>query len=232
MCYGQIEMWIRGKPARGAVTLVEMLVAMFITSLISVVLWNLFGSGSRAAAYGTWHSSRVQELRQCLRMVREDLSKATYKSEITPTAVTVHDTAADSAYFIGHRPGQTNLPGTVDFLDYHICRPDRTAMPENVQPADIRVKLSANVTTLHYERSSVSGAVKPEDLYDRDVVRDVMEVEIKLTPQVTGDTDGSQAKGDSTGTLSIRIKCRYPTDPSRFAEESTTCKLNLKWRTI
>lgn len=205
-----------------------MMVAVLITSLICIVLWELFGSGSRAAVYGTWYSARTAELRTGLRMIREDLAKATYTSVITPTNVTVNDGPAFSDHYIGYHGGKTTLPGSLDLITYHICRPDRTAMPttENQQPADIAVKLSASGTNLHYTRASAGGAVndvKPEDLYDRDLIRDVEWIEITLTPQATG---------DSTGTLAIRVKCKYPTEPQKGCEETTTCKLNLTYKTI
>ncbi len=220
-----------------AFTLVEMMIAVVITALIMTMLWELFGSGSRAAAYGTWYSSRVQELRTTLRMIREDLAKATYPSVMDPAGhPKVKVTDSDATFYIGRHDGKTTFPTTADLLQYHICRPDMTKMPENVPPADLLVTLKAAGTIVKYTRKGQSGSYGPEDEYNpdglKDTIHDVDFVEITLNPNKPGDADGSQATGDSTGTLTVKIHCTFPFDKNKGAEETTNCKLNIKYKTL
>ena len=229
-------MTTRIRSRRPAFTLIEMLVAMFITSLVCIVLWDLFGSGTRAMAYGTWYSSRIAELRTTLRILREDLAKATYPSVIKLSRPSVTVTDTDPNFYVGYHPGKTTFPFTGNLLLFHICRPDRTAMPEATPACDILGTLEGAGAIGRYSRKGQSGTYGPEEEYNPakllDTVHDVDFVEVTLIPNVVGDADGSQATGDSTGTLTLKIHCTYPWDKQKGCEETTNCKLNIKYKTI
>src|SRR5437899_1507594 len=90
----------RRMDSRGAMTLVEILVALVVISIFIVGLWELFISGSRGMAYGTWYSTTLAELRTGLRRVHDDLGHATSPSVILPTTVTVDDTTP--GFFFGY----------------------------------------------------------------------------------------------------------------------------------
>lgn len=218
--------WMRRflrRPAKSrGMTLVEMMVATLLTALIMIMLWKLIGSGSQAAAYGTWYSSRIAELRNGLRMAREDLAKSTYPSVITPTTVTV--TEADANFYIGYKTGQTPAGGTVDILRFHICKPDRSSMPapENLPLADITCTLQMRGTVLHYEKAG-TGDVKPEETFDRDLIRDVEWVKCDLIEK--NGTDGEAS-------LVITVRVRHPWQLEKGAEERTVAKLAIKRKTI
>src|SRR5687768_10238657 len=92
---------IRG--ARRAFTLVEMLVAVALTSLVMIFMWNLFVSGSKSMAYGTWYSGSIAQLRRSLTMLRQDIGKATYPSLVQQTNINVTD--GDPNFYIGMKSG-------------------------------------------------------------------------------------------------------------------------------
>lgn len=212
----------RSAKSRG-LTLVEILVATLLTSLIMIVLWNLVGSGSKAAAYGTWYSSRIAELRNGLRMLREDLAKSTYPSTITPSSVNV--TEGDANFHIGYKKDQTDLTGgNIDILVFHICKPDRSAMPapENYPKADITCTLQARGTVLHYTKAG-TGNVKPEETFDKDLIRDVQWVKCELIEN--NGTDGEAS-------LVVTVRVRHPFQTEKGAEERTVAKLAIKRKTI
>lgn len=208
---------------RHAVTLVEMLVAVSITSLIMILLWNLFGSGSRSVAYGTWYSSRTAELRTFLRMFREDLAKATYPSKIEPSKITVTD--SDPEHHVGYKKGRTTLTrggGAQELLRFHICKPDRTAMTDApLQPADILCVVEAKGNVIHYKKSG-TGDVRAEETFDKDVIRDVEWVDLALR----------ETSADVEATLVIKIRVVHPTEKGKGGEETTTARIGIKRREL
>lgn len=206
-----------------AMTLVEILVSTLLTSLILTMLWQLFGSGSKATAYGTWYSGRIAELRNGLRLLREDIGKATYASTITPTSVTVVDT--DTNKHIGYKNSATPIMltgGTQDLLVFHIQKPDRTAMPapDNLQPADITCTLQARGTTLHYTKSG-TGSVLAEETIDKDLIRDVEWVQFTLSENNGPDGEAS---------LQIHVRCKHPQQPEKGVDEKTVAKCGIRRR--
>lgn len=207
---------------RRAMTLVEMMVGTLLTALIITMLWQLFGSGSKAMSYGTWYSGRIAELRNGLRMIREDLAKSTYASTITPVAVTVDE--ATVAKHIGYKAGRTNAGGLVDILVFHIQKPNRTAMPppDNQPAADITCTLQMRGTTLHYTKTG-TGNVLAEETIDKDLIRDVDWVECTLTENNGVDGEGS---------LQVHVRVKHPTQPEKGADEKTVAKLGIRRRTL
>lgn len=200
-----------------AMTLVEIMVATLLTSLIMMMLWKLVGSGSQAAAYGTWYSSRIAELRTGLRMIREDLAKATYQSTITPTAVTVIEN--DATHHIGYKntlPQIDLTGGTFNILEFHICKPDRTAVG-GAAGVDITCTLQARGTSLHYTKAG-AGAL-PEETFDKDIIRDVQWVKCELL-----EPNGPL----NEGSLVITVRVRHPWQTEKGAEEKTLAKLAIQ----
>ncbi|MBI4862535.1 MAG: prepilin-type N-terminal cleavage/methylation domain-containing protein, partial [Candidatus Riflebacteria bacterium] len=52
----------RSVSGRGrAFTLVEMLLASALATVVALALWQLFSSGLRAMSYGTWYSGSTAE---------------------------------------------------------------------------------------------------------------------------------------------------------------------------
>lgn len=231
------------KPVRGdkrGFTLIEMLVAVALTSLVMIFMWNLFISGSKSIAYGTWYSGSIQQLRRGLTMLRQDIAKATYPSKIEPRNITITETPD---FYFGYKDLPAAAPlqltaggGTTQILHFWICRPDNT-VPGTVNDEDrIECTLEARGTKLHYTRRRTVGNVdetgEDAEELNKDIIEDVKSISLVLTRQNATDADGSQAKGDSTGVLTLTVRTVHPIEKAKGAEETTTAKLNIRYKPI
>lgn len=202
-----------------------MLVAVVVTSLVVVLMWNLFIGGSRSFTYGTWYSARTRELRDGLRMLREDLGKASVPSDITATAVNLTDTPP---FHIGYKTGspfniRTNT-GTVVLLNWFICKPSKNLPGEPaVAQTQIEAKLEARGRNLFYSKVQRAGSPPAEELYNKVLIEDVAEVTIGYTALDTA---------EAVGTLAIGVKCEHLQAPEKGANQSTTARLPVKVKTI
>jgi prepilin-type N-terminal cleavage/methylation domain-containing protein len=215
------------KSRRRGFTLTEVVVASVLLLVLFAIIYNLWGFGAKSFEYGTWFSNSTAQLRTGLRILREDLSHASYPCVVFPTSVSFNTT--DPNFQLKYRAGTyvTTPTAVTTLLDFVICRADRSHLPDspNVHGLVLRATLTAEGTTLHYTKQKEppgppGDTPGPGDLIDRDLILDVESV------QITGNQAPAGTAGDLPGTLQITIKTHCPISTHSGAEESTSCKVS------
>jgi hypothetical protein len=216
---------------RSGFTLVEGLMALTVSCIMAVVLWELWISGSRSQAYGTWMTKTTSEVRNGLRKLSEDLGHASYPSVVTPIQVTIDDTDPFRVAIFGYvadatAPVRFDLnanTGTRELLNFAVCRADRHLLPDYTTVDGIRIRciLEARRNVLYYRKAKEGAGDDPlsGELFDAPLIRDGDWVELlyKQAP----------AEAGLSGTLSIRIRARYPFEANRGVEETIVARIPI-----
>ena len=183
-------------------------------------------------AFGTWRSGSTTELRNGLRRLREDLGKASYRAEITETAVTVNRTADYWFKFQNGNGGDDQAPirysesvalarggGRTTLWTWRICqtgRPDR--------PVVIEAALIADGQKLLFSKKAVEGTPDPVDLYaEKAIMNDVTNIDYTIVH-----SDASKNEG---WTAELKVRTQFPNAPKGkevFLEQSLSAKLEVQ----
>lgn len=113
-------MFLRKRQISG-ITIVEVLIAAAIMSIATVAVYNLFFSGAKTAAVGMWRSKSNQDLRNGLRLIREDLARATYPSVVNDGGTEWPDRENHHCTII---PGRTDAGSDATLLSFYMCTPE------------------------------------------------------------------------------------------------------------
>lgn len=165
---------------RTAYTLVEILVAATILSIVIVVVWRLFEAVNRMSAVSTWQSARQTELRTGLQMVREDLQQACYPTVITRFSSQIVDQGSTG---LSYKAGPYSVPpdeGT--YLEFWVCKPSRSVgTTEDTAGNRMKCTLTVEGRNLRYSRQNQAGGDPDVPDIDRVIIHDVQEMDIQLT---------------------------------------------------
>jgi len=138
-------------------TLVEVLVAAAILTLASVGIYNLFFSGAKTAVVGLWRSKCNQDLRNGLRLIREDLARATYPSVVTDTGTEWPDRDSHHCTII---PGRTEVGSDATLLSFYMCTPDFDIAGETKPGEKTYCQLAIEGNQLRYTREGTQAMNK------------------------------------------------------------------------
>jgi hypothetical protein len=97
------------------------LIASAVMTLFSLAVYNLFFSGAKTAAVGMWRSKSNQELRNGIRLIREDLARATYPSVVTDGGTLWPDRENHHCTMVS---GRTEAGLDAPVLSFFICTPE------------------------------------------------------------------------------------------------------------
>lgn len=208
--------------SRRGFTLIEILVAGAILTVVFVMLFQLFMGGTRAMEYGTWYSNSISQLKVGLRKLREDIGKANFPTIINPTAV--DDTkVSDATYFFKFKNGVTTLgAGNVTLMEFYVCKPQRNLPPPNDKPGEeIRCILEARGKNLHYVKTGAG--VNAEELTDGNkiFIQDVEKVEINVRDMAAG------SGADVRSMCDFKITCAHPIQTEKKATEETSARVSI-----
>jgi hypothetical protein len=210
---------------RHAFTLVEVLIAGLLMTVIFIGLWNLFTGGSKMMDYGTWYSATTSEVKVGLRKLREDIGKANYPTVISPTGIDDNGGVTKPGYEVEFKP-LTNLAGAapgakVKILHFFLCRPEKkdfTPSSENQTPEEIECFLESEGRTLRYRKVAKVGSPGAEELYNKVFMRDVDEVKIDRRDLKAAGKTGA----DLVGMVDITITCAHQVYKDKMKVKETT----------
>jgi len=196
----------------GGFTLVEALIATAIMLVACIGVYELFYSGARTAAVGMWYSKSNIELRNGLRLIRDDLSKASYPSVVTDSDTIVTKTPD---YFVNIISGRTDVAsgGGGTLITFHMCKPQLNVA--GIAPKaseDVLCQLIVDNKQLRYVRS---GGANP---MNKIIISDVNFVELS-----------SEFSSDANKQLiSIEIGTIHPLFEQSKVSEKTGAKVEVK----
>jgi len=192
-----------------AMTLVEILIGAAIMSIAAVGIYELFFSGAKTAAVSMWRSASNIELRNGLRLISEDLGRASYPS-------VVHDggTDIDRDVKCTIQGGRTDVRagGAGTLLDFYMCKPEITVAGTGRAGERIHCTLEVEGRTLRYRRDS-----GPTPL-DKVIIHDVDYVELGSTPA---------ADDPEKNLVSIEIGTVHPSFDTTKVVERTEAKVEV-----
>ena len=196
---------------RSAFTLVEVLMAAAVLSIMAAAAFKIFGSTNRANVQSLWMSKAQNEARALLSLLRNDMSKATCPSTVTDTAV-----QRDACTFTAAQ-GASALPGDKALIEFQINTPEVATATDNTPGTQSDCALRSFGTTLNYTRQGTG----PPAL-NRDMVEDVVRVEITVR------ANAGEAFDNGGSVLDIEIEMRHPNVgefPNVHLIEKTTARV-------
>jgi hypothetical protein len=162
---------VRSRFESRAFTLVETTLAVALLCVVMVVAWQLFRTSALSAAKTAWHTKCQQQLRNGLRLLRDDLAKASYPSVVGPTSVTVSKAGKGFRYKKG-KLTLTEAGGETPLMGFYICKPKKTGFggPDDAPGDTIHATLTAKGNTIVYRKE---GATDPNHNLDKVVFDEV-----------------------------------------------------------
>jgi prepilin-type N-terminal cleavage/methylation domain-containing protein len=197
---------------RKGFTLVEILIATAVMSLAAFVVYEIFYSGAKTTAVGMWRSHSTQELRNGLRLIREDLARATYPSKVTDSGTEWPDRDSHHCKIIS---GRTEAFSDGVVLSFFICSPEVNVGGETQSAAEItHCQLSVEGNKLHYTRE---GTMKLNKI----LVNDLEYIDIS-----------SEASSDNVekNTITIEIGTKHPKFERTKVSEKVIAKVEVEVR--
>lgn len=176
-------------------TITEALITAAILSIVFVIVWQLYRAAALSAEKTAWHTKCQQQLRNGLRLLRDDLARASYPSVVGPTSVTVTKAGRGFRYHKG-KVELTEGSGETPLMDFYICKPRRAGFGgSDDDPGEvIHATLTARGNTVVYKKD---GAADPVRNLDQPLFEEVEWLEL----------DGPDSAPSERSTI-IQVKAR------------------------
>ncbi|MBU1109065.1 MAG: prepilin-type N-terminal cleavage/methylation domain-containing protein [Candidatus Riflebacteria bacterium] len=189
-------------------TLVEILIAATILSLILVISYKVFVSFSRSFQQGSWSLNTQNKLRNALSLIREEMQKATPLTVVSMsgTAITEASYELNLTYSaIGlDADGWCKLPGNSDIASWYICLPYVTGDADS-PGARFKCELKLENGQIIYTKTLEDGSDpknKERIFNNHRIIEDVASVLVKLD---AFDPDDKTAMVASLVSLKVRV---------------------------
>lgn len=197
-------------------TLVEGVIASLVLSLVVVIAWRLFMTGAKSAELAAWHTKCQQQLRNGLKLLRDDIAHASYPSEVGPTAVNV----TRPGFGFKFHPGQVTLSdgaASTALAEFWICRPTKTGFgaAEDDPGERIHATLATDGNTVRYKKE---GAVNPAHNCDRVLFDEVDYVKLE---------GPASAPAEKASTCAIEVKTVHKIWKQSGVIERTVAKVEV-----
>lgn len=199
---------------RRGYTIMEVLIASALMSALLIGAWRIYVASARGAERAAWYTRSEVELRNALRMLREDLARASYASTLHINQPAEIDRTTLARYLPGRLEAGEDVDETL--LTWYVCRPDRNELGDpGPDPAERMVcTLSLKGNVLHYTRTGSFGGSR--DL-ERELVHQVEWVEVSRN--ATGDPD--------VNTCTLKVKTVHPTHSRTGVEMDVSAKVEV-----
>ena len=219
-----------------AFTLVELLVAMAILSMLVYSLYTLFSRTVSSVDVGSWKSQTQTKMRNALKQLTKDVSAATYRSVMSSNKTEINDTD-DYKLKLKSGPVDTKAMQT-NLLKFKICTPGRTGLREaDIQPkvvvAELKcIKTPEGKTKLIYKKGVDTAAGRDSDAAKGDnvaedkkevaLIEDITKFEAKIIDSPTNPNNSEKLK-----TLKVEIECAHPNYPKTTMTEYIEIPLHV-----
>lgn len=180
-------------------TLVEILIAAAVLSLVLVIGYKVFVGFSRSFQKGNWSLSTQNKLRNALTFIREEMQKAT-----ALTTVSLGGTDITEAGFEFNLTSAEELTGSGDIADWYICLPYVSDPAANSPGAKFKCTLKLENGSIVYTKVLEDGSDpenKEQTYSNKTVISDVASIKIRLE-----NFDPDNISAGSLVTLEVRVE--------------------------
>ncbi len=215
---------------RKAFTVVEVIIAAAVLSMVFTVLWKVYRGVTDSFKRSSWTLKTQSSTRNALTYLREEMQRASYWSRVTASNVEIKD--GPEYQF------RTNAPNQPDFQEHSgsagiiaqwvICRPAKTVGA--VEPGfEINCVLKYQDKKLLYSRTPV-GTAPPNEvtLSDKTVLDNVEKLGVRVQDEDPGSTSVSRL-------FVFKVWVKHPDTvhfPNLVVEEQTAAKIDIKSTTL
>lgn len=206
---------------KNAFTLVEVLMAVAVLSMLIYGLYTLFSRTIKNVDVADWKARMQIKLRTSLKQLAKDISAATYPSTIKLNETKVEK---DVKWNLKFKDGNTQIKGSSDtLLEFYICQPGRDLPDEKVDQKIIKCTLKANndiqnLPRIIYEKKLEKGTQSPEDdLKTVVLAEDISYFDAKLIK--AEDANTFDASNKVKYFLRIELQCVHPRYPKTIVTE-------------
>ncbi len=216
-----------------AFTLVEVLVAMAVLSMLVYSLYTLFSRTVSSVDVGSWKSQTQVKMRNALKQLTKDVSAATYRSLMSANKTVIND---GDDYKLKHKNGPVDTKATqADLLKFKMCTPGRTGLREaDIQPKVVVAELKSTKTAegktkLIYKKSVDTAAGRDSDAAKGDNVAEDKK-EVTLIEDITkfeAKMIDNPNNADGLKTLKLEIECAHPNYPKTTMTEYVEIPLHV-----
>lgn len=168
---------------RPGYTVLEILIAITVFSLLFIMVMDMFSKASRDFNLTSWRTAAKQRLSQKLALLRLDFDKANYPCAVFPGGTVIYDGASVPAtaddvdrdpgvnYYVRYLEGKASgdTAGNTKLLEWRIRKPDYMPGTETFLSQETKDKAAQNAKeircTLSLQTDAATGA--PELIYER-----------------------------------------------------------------
>jgi prepilin-type N-terminal cleavage/methylation domain-containing protein len=213
-----------------AFTMVEMLMAIAILSVLTYGLYTLFSRTVQNVDVADWKSRAQTKLRTATKQLFKDVGGATY-----PATIKLNDTVVekDTKWNLKFKDGNTTIKGSSDtLLEFYMCTPGRDIPDDQAPQKIIKFVLKAdNESPIHarlmYEKTVEKGtAASVEDAKKTILAEDVVYFDAKLIK--AEDATSYDASNKVKYLLRIEIQCAHTRYPKTIVTEFVEIPLLVK----
>ncbi|EKD68840.1 MAG: hypothetical protein ACD_47C00410G0003 [uncultured bacterium] len=215
---------------KNAFTMVEMLMALAVLSMLTYALYTLFSRTVKNVDIADWKSRMQTKLRTATKQLSKDIGAATY-----PATIKLNDTVIekDAKWNLKFKDGNTVIKGSSDtLLEFYICTPARDIPDDTSAQKIIKCVLKANNdsaehTRLVYEKTMEKGTAAPlDDLKKTILAEDVTYFDAKLIK--AEDTSTYDAANKVKYLLRVELQCAHIRYPKTIVTEYVEIPLLVK----
>ncbi len=210
-------------------TLVEIMVATLILSVMTYALYTLFSQSVKNVDIGEWKAKTQIKLRAAAKQLHKDISSATYPSMIKLNDTTVEK---DVKWNLKVKEGNTVIKGASDtLLEFYICSPGRDVPDDKVDQKIIKCTLKAENTPEHtrvnYLKTLEKGTAAPgDDIKGTTLLEDIVYFDAKLLK--FEDPNAFDVANKVKYVLRIEMQCAHPKYPKTIVTEAIEVPLLVK----
>jgi len=184
---------------RAAFTLVEILIAAVVLSLLLIIGYRIFFGFSKSFNKGSWSLSTQNKLRNALTFIREEMQKAT-----PLTTVQLSGTEITEAGYEFNLTSADELTGSGQIADWHICLPYISDPAANSPGAVFKCNLKLDNGRIIYDKTLEDGSDpqnKEQTYNNRLIIEDVANIKVRVES-----FDPDNISAGSLITLEVRIE--------------------------
>ena len=156
-------------------TLVEILISSAVLAILTFVGYKIFIAMSYSFKKGSWSLSAQNKLRNGLGFIREEMQKATYRTNVGPGGSEIIDAGHKM-----HLNSNEEITAAATLAKWHICIPFISGDPDS-PGAIYECELNYTDGDIVFKKSLITGsdpANKERALSNFTVIRDVSKIEI------------------------------------------------------
>jgi prepilin-type N-terminal cleavage/methylation domain-containing protein len=198
------------KRTRFGFTLVEIMVAVTVLSVMTYVMWQVFLTFRRMNDVSTWQSARQMELKTAMKLIRTDLQEASYPAVITRNKSEFINEATHSLSYKDGSPFTIDSGTSGEYLKFYMCKPSKHVGDSRDSDGYIaECIVSFEGTNLRYVRT-LSGVVNPGDPIDAIAIEPLNAILVHDVSSFSIAVNAGNASEAEMNFCTMAITCLHP----------------------